>query len=161
MRKRIWACATLMSLIVLSSCIEHKKEEKTDNTTTDNKEERKFIAEKDYKTLRIYAGKIPCADCSGIDQRLVLKGDTMGVYRLTEIYRDATEDGDATIVSTGEWKVLKSSKQKKIMLSQGHLGDSIRVSTYDFSDKKVVQNNMDGEPIKTTWNYTLKRVSSK
>ena len=157
MKKHIWVSVGLTSLIVLSSCIEHKKEEKTSSKTSESKEEGKFIAEKDYKVLRIYAGKIPCADCSGIDQRLVLKGDTMGIYRLTEIYRDATEDGDATIVSTGEWKLKKTPKESKLILSQGHLGDSIRTASYTFSDKKLIQKDMDGETIKTTWNYTLKR----
>ncbi len=158
MRKQIWISIGFVSLVVLSSCIEHSKKEKPGKT---NKQEETSdhnqFEEKEYKGLRVYSGKIPCADCSEIQQRLVLKGDTIGVYRLTEVYKNATEDGDATIVSTGEWKLKKTAKEEHLIISQGHLGDSIRTASYTFTDKKLVQRDLDGETIKTTWNYVLKR----
>ena len=157
MKKQVWISLGLTSIILLSSCIEHKKKEKPSSKAPVSKEESKFVADKDYKVLRIYSGRIPCADCSGIEQRLVLKGDTMGIYRLTEVYRNATEDGDATIVSTGEWKIKNTEKERKIFLSQGHLGDSIRTASYVFTDKKLVQKSIDDETITSAWNYTLRR----
>ena len=157
MRKQIWISIGFVSL-VLSSCIEHSKKEKSGS---DNKQEeiseQNQLQEKEYKGLRIYSGKIPCTHCAEIQQRLVLKGDTIGVYRLTEVYKNATEDGDATIVSTGEWKLKKTPKEKQLIISQGHLGDSIRTASYTFTDKKIVQRDLDGETIRTSWNYVLKR----
>jgi len=147
--------------IGLTACIEHTKAEKTKDTrTVGTKEEQQFIKEKTYKGLRIYVGKIPCVDCSGIEQRLVMKGDTIGVYRLTEVYKDATEDGDATIVSTGEWKFENPSK-KSMIISQGHLGDSTRVATYICDGNKMIQTTLDGETVQPKYLYTLRKVKTK
>ena len=148
--------------IVLTSCIEHTKDQKkTAPGTIDIKGEQQFIKEKTYTGLRIYIGKIPCADCSGIEQRLVLKGDTVGIYRLTEIYKDATEDGDATVVSTGEWKITKTKAQDQLYISQGHIGDSMRTARYEFAESKLYQTELDGEAVKPKYLYTLKKTKNR
>jgi copper homeostasis protein (lipoprotein) len=147
---------------VLTSCIEHTKDQKTKGPkTTSTKEERRFIQEKTYTGLRIYSGRIPCADCSAIEQRLVLKGDTAGIYRLTETYKDATEDGDATVVSTGEWKFIKTKTANQLYLSQSHINDSIRTARYEFLESKLYQTQLDGEDVKPKYAYTLKKTKNR
>jgi hypothetical protein len=148
--------------IVLTSCIEHTKDEKkTATRTIATKGEQQFIKEKTYTGLRIYIGKIPCADCSGIEQRLVLKGDTVGIYRLTETYKDATEDGDATVVSTGEWKITKTKTQNQLYISQGHIGDSMRTARYEFTESRLYQTELDGDTVKPKYLYTLKKTKNR
>lgn len=146
-----------MLAVVFTSCVEHRPDEPQVNSG-DTKEDKAFIAEKTYAGFRIFEGKIPCADCAAIQQRLVIKGDTLGIYRLTEIYKDASEDGDATIISTGEWKFQKNKKSNKreLYLSQGHIGDSVRVSTYAWFNNSIRLLDDDGEAIQSTSNYTLK-----
>lgn len=148
-----------IAFLALTSCIEHSKNDTpAPKKTKSTAEEQKFIEEKSYKGFTIYSGKIPCADCSGIEQRLVLKGDTIGIYRLTEVYKDATEDGDANLVSTGEWKYTNAKTKKEIILSQGHLGDSTRVATYQCEGNKMFQLTMDGEKVQPKYLYTLHKT---
>ncbi len=146
----------LVVLLSLWGCIEHSPNEVRPTLT--QQAETKFIQQKTYKGYRIFEGKIPCADCSGIQQRLVLKGDTLGIYRLTEVYKDASEDGDATIISTGEWQLVRSekTKEKQLVLSQGHLGDSVRIQLFFWSTNKIRLLEDDGEKIQSSLNYTLK-----
>lgn len=148
--------------MVLTSCIEHTKGDKTiDTRSTSTKEEQQFIKEKTYTGLRIYIGRIPCADCSGIEQRLVMKGDTLGIYRLTETYKDATEDGDANVVSTGEWKIIKTKTSRQLYISQGHIGDSTRTARYEFAESKLYQTQLDGESVSPKYLYTLKKTKNR
>ena len=101
--------------MLLNACIEHRDDVRTHTKlVSGNKEEEKYIADKDYKVFRIYEGEVPCEDCDGIQQRLVIKGDTAGIFRLTETYRNATEDGDATLVCSGEWKRIKTQTNRRI-----------------------------------------------
>ena len=146
----------LVVLLSMTGCIEHSPNEVRPTLT--QQAETKFIQQKTYKGYLIFEGKIPCADCSGIQQRLVLKGDTLGIYRLTEVYKDASEDGDATIISTGEWQLLRSekTKEKQLVLSQGHLGDSVRIQLFSWSSNKIRLQEDDGEKIQSSLNYTLK-----
>lgn len=148
-------------LIVLlsGSCIEHR----TDDQIVSLDQEQKAPEKVDKpKGKRVYKGKIPCADCSGIEQQLVLRGDTAGVFRLTEIYKDATEDGDEVIVTTGAWKYYSKKKQKKILfLSEGTLKDSSRYQRYLVDGAQLTQLDFNGEWIKSTNNYKLKLVSKR
>lgn len=145
--------------VCLVSCIEHSKNETAPSGKSKAAaEEQKFIEEKSYKGFTIFTGKIPCADCSGIEQRLVLKGDTIGIYRLTEVYKDATEDGDVNLVSTGEWQFIDPKTKKEIVISQGHLGDSTRVATYLFENNKIIQTSLDGEKVQPKYLYTLRKA---
>lgn len=151
-----------MLLGVFTACIEHRPNENRTKGNSDT--EQAFIAEKKYKGLRIYEGTIPCADCSGIQQRLVLKGDTAGIYRLTEIYKDATEDGDAEITSSGEWKIYftdKRRKDKRFYLSQGDIKDSVRVINYEVKPDQITQLDMEGKAIQSNLSYRLKLIRYK
>jgi copper homeostasis protein (lipoprotein) len=148
----------IIVLIGVSACIEHRP---TETRTKNELAETTFIAKKTHKGLRIYEGKIPCADCSGIAQRLVLKGDSTGIYRLTETYQNATEDGDAVLVSTGEWKhyyIDNARSQKRLLLSQGNINDSVRKTTYTVQDGRITQLDLEGKKIDSASHYQLKLV---
>ena len=147
------------SLMALTACIEHREEKKSPvKQATANKEEEKYITYKDYKVFRIYEGEIPCEDCDGIQQRLVVKGDTVGIFRLTETYRNATEDGDATLVCSGQWKKIKANEKEILILSQGGINDSVRRMEYEFRPKEIIQLSLDENRFKTTAAYHLKMV---
>jgi copper homeostasis protein (lipoprotein) len=157
--RTLLAGSVLSMIIGLSGCIEHRPAEKRADV---DPSEFPPIQKKQLKGLRVYEGVIPCADCSGIYQRLALKGDTLGIFRLTETYRDATEDGDEVIVTSGSWKSykVKNSDQAKVVLylSEGTMRDSSRIQRYAFFDKKIVQLDLNGDPIESTDDYMLKLI---
>lgn len=145
--------------MLLNACIEHRDDDrKRTKPVAVNKDEEKYIADKDYSTFRIYEGEVPCEDCDGIRQRLVIKGDTAGIFRLTETYRNATEDGDATLVCSGQWKKSNSNSKSILFLSQGSLGDSVRRMEYEFHPQEVIQLSLDDNRFKNTAAYHLKLV---
>ena len=146
-------------VFVLGACIEHRPNDMVVKRDTKETAPEKVNR---LKGTRVYEGKIPCADCSGIDQRLVLRGDTTGAFRLTETYRDATEDGDEVIVTTGSWKYYKSKSSGKILfLSEGSMKDSSRFQRYQVENAFITQLDFNGEWIKSTNNYRLKLVSKR
>lgn len=147
------------SVLILGACIEHRDDEKKSKTpVSGNKEEEKFLTDTDYKTFRIYEGQIPCEDCDGIQQRLVVKGDSAGIFRLTETYKNATEDGDATLVCSGQWKKIKINSKNILVLSQGGINDSVRRMEYAFHPKELVQLSLDENIFANTNAYHLKMV---
>lgn len=151
----------LIVTIALTGCIEHRP---SDDMIAVQQPDDGVIATTSTKPkgLRVYEGVIPCADCSGIYQRLALKGDSTGIFRLTEVYRDATEDGDETIVTTGSWKRYKTkiAGDSAIIfyLSEGSLKDSSRVQRYEVGKDRIVQLDLDGTRVDSTLNYTLKLI---
>lgn len=147
------------SVVILGACIEHRENEKRSaGKVSVNKEEEKYITDKDYKVFRIYEGEIPCEDCDGIQQRLVVKGDTAGIFRLTETFKNATEDGDATLVCSGQWKKIKADSKEILVLSQGGITDSVRRMEYEFRQKEIIQLSLDDNRFKNTNAYHLKMV---
>ncbi len=147
------------SLLVLSACIEHRDDvNKSKEPVSGNKEEERYVRDTDYKTFRIYEGEIPCEDCDGIQQRLVVKGDTAGIFRLTETYKNATDDGDATLVCSGQWKKAKANSKEILILSQGGIKDSVRRMEYEFRPKEIVQLSLDENRFVNTNQYHLKMV---
>jgi copper homeostasis protein (lipoprotein) len=154
-----WQILITSSLVILSACIEHRESDKKPAVQiSGNKEEEKYITDKDYKVFRIYEGEVPCEDCDGIQQRLVVKGDTAGIFRLTETYRNATEDGDATLVCSGQWKKIKNNAKEILILSQGGISDSVRRMEYEFHPKEIIQLSLDENRFKNTSAYHLKMV---
>ena len=145
--------------MLLNACIEHRDDVRTHTKlVSGNKEEEKYILDKDYKVFRIYEGEVPCEDCDGIQQRLVIKGDTAGIFRLTETYRNATEDGDATLVCSGQWKKFNMQSKELLILSQGGINDSVRRMEYELHPKEIVQLSLDHNRFKNTAAYHLKMV---
>ncbi|HLP55315.1 MAG TPA: copper resistance protein NlpE N-terminal domain-containing protein [Fluviicola sp.] len=159
MTKRV--LIVFMGLFLLAAgCIEHRP---TDTVYNAPDEEKKPEKKPKWKGLRVYEGVIPCADCSGIYQRLSLRGDSIGAFRLTEVYRDATEDGDETIVTTGSWKRYYSKKgpgQRMLFyLSEGSLQDSTRMQRYEVQDGRIIQVDLNGKPIAdSNGRYVLKLI---
>jgi len=145
--------------VCLSGCIEHRPE---DTTFVAEKKDSSHVRPVNMKGLRVYTGTIPCADCPGIEQRLALKGDSSGIYRLTETYKQATDDGDAVLISTGEWKRFQAKTNRGSIpvyyLSQGNIKDSSRIIRYQVYNNKIVQMDMEGIEITTPELYTLKLV---
>jgi copper homeostasis protein (lipoprotein) len=153
---RTFLTGSILTAVVLSACIEHRPPE---NVISD--EPAKTDAPKPQKGLRVYEGTIPCADCRGIYQRLALKGDSSGVYRLTETYkRGINEDGDAVIVTTGAWKRFQKKTDSGMAtiyyLSEGNIQDSSRIVQYAVETSSIVQLALDGESIPNRKAYTLK-----
>jgi copper homeostasis protein (lipoprotein) len=146
-------------LITLNGCIEHREESKSFHSKPTSKEEQKFLKDKLYKSYRIYEGTIPCENCDKIEQRLVIKGDTAGIFRLSETYINATEDGDAMLVCSGEW-VFSSSNRSTIYLSVGKIADSVRTMEYKTKNHGLQQMRADDELILKPENYRLKMVKS-
>lgn len=147
------------SVLILSACIEHRDDDRKHTKPTPvNKEEEKYIKDNEYKAFRIYEGEIPCEDCDGIQQRLVIKGDTAGIFRLTETYKNATEDGDATLVCSGQWKRNKQNSKNILILSQGNITDSVRRMEYELRSKEIVQLSLDKNRFKNPAQYHLKMV---
>ena len=154
-----WQVLIASSVVILSACIEHREnEKKSAGPATMNKAEEKYITDEDYKVFRIYEGEVPCEDCDGIQQRLVIKGDTVGIFRLTETYKNATEDGDATLVCSGQWKKIKADAKDILILSQGGINDSVRRMEYEFHPKEIIQLSLDKNRFKNTAEYHLKMV---
>lgn len=142
----------LAVFVSLTSCIEHqKKRESAEKKTTSS-----TLYQRHYSTVRVYSGTIPCADCAGIIQKLVLKGDSIGIYRLTETYKESGEDGDATIISSGEWKLLKENNSQQLYLAQGHLQDSARIMRYEYQPTVLYQLELDGNETASKYAYTLR-----
>lgn len=141
----------------LTGCIEHRPSD--DLVAAQDPDDGVIAVSSKPKGLRVYEGVIPCADCSGIYQRLALKGDSTGIFRLTEVFRDATEDGDETIVTTGSWKRYKTKIDGQpaliFYLSEGSLKDSSRIQRYEVASDRIVQLDLDGQRVDSTKNYTL------
>lgn len=149
---------SILTAVVFTACIEHRP---PDNIISE--EPTKIAAPKPQKGLRVYEGTVPCTDCRGIYQRLALKGDSSGVYRLTETYkRGINEDGDAVIVTTGAWKRFQkksdSGSTTIFYLSEGTIKDSSRIVQYADETHSIVQLDLDGESIPNRKAYRLKLV---
>jgi copper homeostasis protein (lipoprotein) len=154
--------AALSALILIAGCIEHRPEDYT-VTVTETDSVKPMLNGRQLKGLRVYEGIIPCADCSGIYQRLALKGDSIGIFRLTETYRNATEDGDGVVVTTGSWKRYTVDEGKRtrtlFYLSEGSFSDSSRIQRYEVFNRRIVQLDLNGVAVDSTKNYTLKLIS--
>jgi hypothetical protein len=91
--------------LILFSCREIKpgKPEKVEKQSFETK-----VVELDY--VSIFEGNVPCADCSGSFQRLVLKTEkasaSNGVFRLKETFNGKLniEDGISEVITTGEFR---------------------------------------------------------
>ncbi len=81
--------------ILIAGCIEHEPIPTTSKKITPISKDTLAVSEK-LAGYTIYEGVIPCNNCLGIYQKLLLKGDKKGVFRLTETYNKSGEELDPT-----------------------------------------------------------------
>lgn len=94
-----------------------------------------------------YSGVLPCADCSGLKTSLFLQQD--GTYILQEVYQGSKE-GDQNFASYGRW----ARTADKLVLT-----DSRGEKRYFHpKDENLEMLDHSGEPIVSSFNYTLKPV---
>jgi len=113
-----------------------------------------------------YKGKLPCADCSGLETelRLYAKGKfdtTYAFYIRTQIYRGAPH-GDVTITDRGDWTVLRGdAADDNATVYQLNPDDQQHSEALLVQDKgaALVELDRDMKPIDTKMNVTLKRVA--
>ena len=117
--------------------------------------------------LGVFAGNLPCADCSALRTRLSLFREghgtqgNAGIYILVRTYVGAPH-GDATFASRGTWKQVPGKG----------LGPGVSVIETDPGEPgmqfyrvaagggELMQLDREGKPIASPFNQTLKRVSS-
>jgi len=151
--------AVALALVAgMTACIEHRPDERS--ATVDEEVAETVQKPVKLRGLRVYEGEIPCADCGGIYQHLALKGDTAGIFRLTEVYKNATQDGDETIVTSGVWKRYKTKRDDNTVvmyfLSEGSFKDSTRMQHYEVAPDRITQLDFNGDRIDSAFRYTLK-----
>lgn len=149
--------------IALTACKEHIKKDEFDLIHLEKKMPGIADKIKELKGLKVFQGNIPCADCPMIKQRLAIKGDTAGIFRLTETYVEGSEDGDAVLVTTGEWRKILftdslNRKEWRYYLSEGTINDSSRIQQYRIMKNKINQLDINGKSIKSNFNYSLKLI---
>jgi len=110
-----------------------------------------------------YAGRLPCADCSGIETELVLygrgpRGDPVR-YELRETYL-GTRDGDRAFTSRGEWRIVRGTSGDPDATVYQLITDPpdgfshwLRVSERELRKLDTSQGD-----IHSTRNYTLRRL---
>lgn len=97
----------------------------------------------------VFAGVLPCADCGGIDVLLTLSPDSS--YRLQQTYL-GKEPGSMFIME-GLW--LASEDLGSVTLVSNNDGGE----HYAFKGKNRLEKlDIQGNPIESKLNYTLKRV---
>lgn len=99
---------------------------------------------------KVYTGVIPCADCSGIEMTLLVNPDGSYVEQL--IYM-GTNEGDRSFHDSGKWK----SEGEKISATNSKNEQTYFAQAAD--GKSITLLDLEGNPIETQMNYTLKQVA--
>ncbi|HEU4992217.1 MAG TPA: copper resistance protein NlpE [Luteimonas sp.] len=105
-----------------------------------------------------YSGTLPCADCPGIDETLVLSGD--GTFVQTDTYRE--RPGAANVVQ-GNWSL--ESDGRRVRLDPGSKDAADRLyevdgrglRLLDDEGKPIDGKSIDGKPIDSRLPYRLDR----
>jgi copper homeostasis protein (lipoprotein) len=95
-----------------------------------------------------YSGTLPCADCPGIDETLVLADD--GSFVLTDTYRE--RPGSANVVQ-GSWSL--EDRGKRIRLDPGSKDAADKLYGIDGDGLRLL--DAAGKPIDSGLPYRLKR----
>ncbi len=98
-----------------------------------------------------FTGTLPCADCPGIDETLLL--DATGHFELTDVYRARP---DSTHVVRGTWTVQAGGALRVLRLDPEKPRDVERAFAIDGNDS-LAPLGMDGERIDSPVDLTLKR----
>jgi len=107
-----------------------------------------------------FAGKLPCADCAGIETELIFVPDSM-IYRMRETYLN-TGDGDKTFESTGTYALNRGTVQDSgATVFQLNPGDSERMRAFkEVGDDSILMLDRNLNEINSSLNYYLVKVSA-
>ena len=106
----------------------------------------------------VYRGTLPCADCPGIDTRLVLYADDAdaegGTYELSETYLDRSV---APLISTGHWTVQHGDAEDPDATVYVLAADKAAGGRYFLrrDDRSIEQLDRQQRPIIAPRNFTL------
>jgi copper homeostasis protein (lipoprotein) len=111
-----------------------------------------------------FEGTLPCADCSGIHNTLLLYRDQYGHptrYQLTEKYLGGK--GNLIVIERGDWEIKADSDHQakgldEIFVLSPQAPNSRRLFLHD-NDNSVELLDQDGSLIDSGLDYTLKRTS--
>ncbi|RKS87457.1 NlpE-like protein [Orbus hercynius] len=96
----------------------------------------------------IYQGVLPCADCEGINTTLTLNQD--GSFKLQEVY----EKGKMRYIPEVTVGKIEWNKTQPVI----YLQDGSEKRTFFVGEGYVTAYDMEGNPIHSQLNYTLKQT---
>ena len=96
-----------------------------------------------------FTGTLPCADCPGIDTRLVLAAD--GTYAITESYQERSAP---ELKGDGTWTVEENDQ--RLRLDPNSKSENDRLFAI-LSQDEIRQLDTEGKPIDSTLPYNLRR----
>jgi copper homeostasis protein (lipoprotein) len=97
-----------------------------------------------------FAGTLPCADCPGIDTRIVLAAD--GTYTITESYQERSAP---ELKGDGTWTAEENNR--RLRLDPNSKSDNDRLFAI-LSNDEIRQLDMEGKAIESGLPYNLKRT---
>jgi copper homeostasis protein (lipoprotein) len=114
------------------------------------------IENNSFNTVFVYEGMLPCADCSGIDTRLIFIHDEL-IYILTEKYMGIMDGDDHTYSSYGPYNVMRGFGENPDAVVFVLNPESPEVSRHYLSDDPMAIRMLDRDmrPFETSLNYTL------
>lgn len=98
-----------------------------------------------------FTGTLPCADCPGIDTRIVLATD--GTYTITESYQERTAPA---LHGDGTWTVEENSQ--RLRLDPNSKDERDRLFAI-LSQDEIRQLDLEGKAIESSLPYNLKRTT--
>lgn len=96
-----------------------------------------------------FTGTLPCADCPGIDTRIVLAAD--GTYTITESYQERSAP---ELRGDGTWTVEENPQ--RLRLDPNSKTDNDRLFAIVSADE-IRQLDTQGKPIESSLPYSLRR----
>ena len=106
----------------------------------------------------LFAGRLPCADCAGINTELYFFPDSM-TFRIRETYIN-TGDGDRLFESTGTYAVnTGTSQDSTVLVFQLHPGDKEKGRAFKLiNDSSLLMLDRNLNEIHSSLNYALIKV---
>ncbi|MDI9240323.1 copper resistance protein NlpE [Lysobacter sp. LF1] len=98
-----------------------------------------------------FTGTLPCADCPGIDTRIVLATD--GTYTITESYQERTAP---ELHGDGTWTVEENDQ--RLRLDPNSKDERDRLFAI-LSQDEIRQLDLEGKAIESSLPYNLKRAT--
>lgn len=106
----------------------------------------------------LFAGRLPCADCAGINTELYFYPDSM-TFRIRETYIN-TGEGDKLFESTGTYAVNTGTTQDSgAKVYRLHPGDNEKARAFKvINDSALLMLDRNLDEIQSSLNYYLVRV---